>query len=246
MKKQRLAILCSAAFATAALMGPTQGSAATVTTYVIDDFTTAQSVSHVPSTGLTQGSEVEAPEAIGGFRDLYVETNGGVENATSAETYNGNLNFSNKAQQSGRGWLTWDGQDNDPFNVNEEGLGGLDLTGGLINPFFAFDVASADHELEITFRVWDMLDGYSEYNETLPEASELNPNLYFTQFEGNADFRNVGALQFFVNAPTDNLDATIRKITVEASPIPLPASSLLLLGGLGGLFGLRRRRNKKA
>ena len=239
-----LSFVCGAALTAAALVGPSQGLAATVTT-VIDQFDSEQYVSDIPSAGLEQGSEVAAPTAIGGYRDLYVNTFSSDLNATSARVDNGVLSFSNDALARGEGYVTWDGLDGDPLNVDEDGLGGINLIGGM-DPFFAFDVLAADHTLEFTFNVWDINGGFSSYFEQLPPIEQLETNLYFSQFTGDADFSQVGALQIFVNAPTTALDAAISSVTVQATPgvIPLPASAFLLLGGLGGLATLRARRRK--
>ena len=228
-----------AALSAVLVLGPVQASAAVVT-HTIDEFNAEQYVSDEPSAGLSNNSQVVAPTAIGGFRDLEVSTGSSSLNTTNARVEDGILRFSNDALVRGEGWATWDGDD-DPLTVNTTGLGGIDLVQGP-SPRFAFDVITADHTLEFTFNVWDMAGGFSSYFEVLPPLEQLETDLFFSQFTGNADFNNVGALQIYVNAPEGSqaLDAAISSIRVEV--IPLPASALLLLGGLGAFAGLRSRR----
>jgi hypothetical protein len=70
----------------------------------------------------------------------------------------------------------------------------------------------------------------------------------FTQFVGNVNWSSIGALQFFAqtgpNSDVPALDGAIGRISVEV--IPLPASALLLLGGMGGLGALRLRKKRAA
>ncbi len=231
----------TAAAAVALMAGVGQASASVI----IDSFVTEQKVEDLVSGAPGNGNQVVAPSAIGGFRDLYVQkVSGGTDGlvGTRATTGGGILSFSNDSLVRGFGCITWDGASAaaDCDGVDTNGLGGYDLLAD--GPGFDFDVIQVDAMLEFTMRVWDTMGGFSDYFETIPEAADLVTFLPFGDFVGDADFSDVGAIQIFVNAPVDDLDASIGEISV----VPVPAAGLMLLGGLGGLGALGARRRKKA
>jgi len=210
----------------------------------IDTFDTPQSVSDVPGVGETVGSEVYAPEALGLYRDLYVETDASAPSSTILEVAASTLSFSNTFGTTGRGWITYDGLDGDPngeTGVDTTGLGGLNFLIGP-DPYMFFDVVSRDETLEITVNAWDMSGNMVSYFEAL--TTELDPALPLSVFSGDPgfDWSQVGALQFYVNAPNANLDGGLASITLR-SDVPVPAAALLLLTGLGGLAAVRARRS---
>lgn len=230
--------ILTAAASAAILMGAAPASA-----LVIDDFVTPQFVEDTVAEddvidGVDGvGSEVAAVTAIGGYRDLYVEKlSGPTDSGVRARVTDDILSFSNDSLVTGAGYITWDGDDDDPFNVDTDGLGGYNLLAA--GNFFDFEVIEADHMLDFTMTVWDMAGGISTYFEELPPVEQLETRLFFSQFTGTADFSDVGAIQIFVTGDRPSLDASIGEIEV----IPLPASALLLLGGIGGLGALRARR----
>ncbi|WP_299818748.1 VPLPA-CTERM sorting domain-containing protein [uncultured Jannaschia sp.] len=230
--------------AAAALLMSTAGAfAATVT---IDQFDTDQVVSDVPSADSVNTSTVAAPDAIGGFRTMTADnsTSNRPTDATTFDSFDGILTFSNTRNSTGSGTLTYD--------ANGEGL----MTSLLIgtDPFFSFEGASFDNNsnVNITANLTDSAGSVVTYMENVASGS-FSPNLFLTQFSTDEDyddfdFSNVYALQFVVDTTglQDNIDGQIDAITLNAGDtpnvIPLPATSLLLLGGMGGLAALRRKK----
>ncbi|EKE43272.1 hypothetical protein OCGS_2609 [Oceaniovalibus guishaninsula JLT2003] len=242
--------LFGAAAAAAVMVSGAQAFAATL---LIDDFSTVQSVSDVPSAGLTNASQAAGPGILGGFRDLQVSNtanNGNPTNATELEATGTSLAFNNNAQARGTGTVTYDGDD-DPTTLNPFGLGGVNLNIGT-DPFFAFDVDSAAFDGNALFRLtaYDMLGNQVSYQETL--AGGFETTLDFGSLTGDAgfDFGQVGALEFFISTEGTaiSIDGVLNSISVQAGDtppvVPLPASALLLLGGIGGLSVMRARRRK--
>lgn len=236
----------AAAASATLLVGAGQAAAATIT---IDTFNTPQAVAAEPivTPSQPQGSEVSADEAIGGWRDLYVETDDtGNTAATTLEAGGGVLSFTNETFSTGSGSVTYDGNDGDPFGVDTDGLGGIDLfTGPLGTPGFFFEVITLDLPFEVTITAWDMSGATTGFGGTVSETG--TPFAPFAAFS-NSDFNwnSVGALLFAADSNgTQKVDAAIGSITADMGEIPLPASALLLLGGFGGLsvFGLRRKRS---
>jgi hypothetical protein len=229
----------AAAAAAALVMMPAAGSAMTL---LIDDFITPQRVADQPDGTDPSQSELATLTSLGGWRDMWVETDLAGVADTTFQSNSGFLAFSNVTNATGRALLTYDGNDVDPFVVDTDGLGGVDFLAVGPQPFFSFDVESFESNLFFEVRVWDMLGNTGLYNEILPPAGSFSPDLPLSDFTLDAgfDWTQVGALQFFVESSTNGYDGSIGSITLN-STIPLPASALLLLSGVG-MLAYRRLR----
>lgn len=223
------------------------GAQAFAATFVIDDFSGEQRVQDTPGFE-PNASQVADDSILGGYRDLSVRNtaaDGSNRAATEMHVTGGNLKFSNVAGARGEGTLTYDGDD-DPNTVNTTGLAGVNLLIGT-DPYFYFASPPSvpfDNVAAFRAQVWDMDGNTATYEELLDE--NYDPKLSFSEFAG-IDFSRIGALQFFISSTgtNDSVDGAVTAIEVRAgdvAPIPLPASGLLLLGGMGGLSFLRRRK----
>jgi hypothetical protein len=243
---------------------------ATAASILIDDFDDAQRVVDLPQGGDGTSSQA-AGGMIGGYRDLFAETDAGLVGGTELIARDRPdaggttvLEFNNATNVTGRGWVTYDGVNavgTTPTSVNTSGLtdgsGGIDLSlGDESASGFLFDIFAVDQPgLYIEIRAWEYGAAVGDaalFTELLP-AGGGNPFVPFAAFTGtDIDWSNVGALQFFAQTGADGnlvpaLDGAIDNISVEGpdvSVVPLPASALLLLGGMGGLGALRLRKRK--
>lgn len=210
---------------------------------LIDDFDAFQEVVDVPVLPQVSTSTLVDGSIFGGSRTLTVATDpssisGSVLRSTGTPSgFNppSALTFSNGALQ--RGVATVE------YNGNGAGLGDL-TNGGLLDRFF-FEVLFADlagTELQTT-----VVDGDGD-SDTFIETFDagFDPFTRFSSFDAAVDFDDVASLSFvFDTVDVASFDGALGSISV----VPLPASVLFLIGGLGGLAGVStvaNRRRRKA
>lgn len=214
---------------------------------LIDDFTVFQEVFDDPDVGdgEVNTSTVGFDASIrGGFRTLTVLTiPDGLGGSSLMSTGNSgtnppnSLNFSNGGSQRGVATVTYDG-----------GLTGDlgDLTGGGLLDSFFFEVLDAD--LAGTVFRTTVVDGdgdSSTFTENIAIDGTFDPFTRFSSFDSDINFADVASLTFqFDTLDVTNFDGTLGSVSV----VPLPASILFLLGGLGGLVGVSAasKRRRKA
>jgi hypothetical protein len=219
---------------------------------LIDDFTTFQRVRDTPTVDPT-ASNIVAPEAIGGWRSMNVSTSPQNAPTTDGATTlragpttvrpDGILSFSNEDGHTGIGTIVYNA--NGAGLDDGVGLPGYDLTSGGIDDRFFFALNSFDISGAANFvmTVEDTGGGLGTFTELLDVT--FDPFLRFSEVVGVVDFTKVSSLTFRIESTTDSFDGSISSISV----VPLPASALLLLGGLGGFAGMSaaaRRRRRKA
>ena len=212
----------------AVMAGVAAGSAQAL---VIDNFddATPQIVS-APNPGDT----VSTANAIGGARTIS-NTKSGPLGVTSA-VLGGFFSQSASALTSGTSTITWD--------ANGAGLGGVDLTDGLVGNWFAFDIQSIDQgQIDFILGVRDTNGNSDSY--TLSAAAAGRQTVAFSNFAG-VDFTQVDLVSLEVQGSaaadlTLDLLQTRGNRPLRPSSVPEPMTALLLGGGLLG-FGIRRRR----
>lgn len=152
------------------------------------------------------------------------------------------------------------------IDVDFNGLGGVDFLDGNLVTQRAFEFSGSSFDTAFfnpvtntidpasaTFRAyaWDVDGTLAEYDEIIggPDFTELLGLTEFTTTgggDGIFDWTGVGALAFSIESNTPQFDGSLGAISV----VPLPASTLLLLGGLSSLVGAsvvgKRRRRRKS
>ena len=233
--------------AVAAAVGMLATQAHSATTLLLDPFTEFQLVADRPGPGRTNASQVSGSDIIGGFRDLRVTNTVSDDptddNDTVVRIRQGRMTFNNTAGSRGTATLTYDGND-DATSFDPTGLGGMDFLIGDA-PRFQIDLAASDLNVYVQITVTDMDRRESIFEVTRGPGATGGAD--FALFNGDADFSNVGGLQIFVSSePTDDsVDSIfVGPLVVAANlpPVPLPASGMLLLAGLGAMAALRRRK----
>ncbi|MDX1742504.1 MAG: VPLPA-CTERM sorting domain-containing protein [Ruegeria sp.] len=240
--------------------------AAMASTIVVDDFTAPGSIASNQD-GNPASLDVVGG-MIGGNRYMWASSDAlGPNFATTFEADgSGVITFNNNSGNTGQAVLVYDGGGvgagfgftfadlpagvSNVIDVDVDGLGGIDFLEGdpVANRALSFSGSNFDTlPSNATFRAyaWDTDGTLVEYEEVIG-GPDFDSNLGLTSFtltgggNGAFDWTMVGALAFSIESNTPNFDGTLGKISV----VPLPASALLLLGGLGGLTAASRRRRK--
>lgn len=241
--------------------------AAMASTITVDDFSVSQLVADEPGTGVNES--VVTGDMIGGTRFMKVSNNTGATGGTTLNSEGGLLTFNNNSGTDGFGYVVYDGTtDRDDASDTSIGVGvnilGLNediLLRSVSETFFSFDLSEFDNDIGSTALfsafAWDREGKFAEFNEIVGGGFDVSARLFLSEFTGDAiDWTQVGALAFKIDSREGvfnetpygelNFDATVGPTTISA--IPLPASVLLLLSGLGGFAGISvaSRRRKKA
>lgn len=213
---------------------------------LIDDFSTFQRVVDVPfAAGEENTNDEPGIGDFGALRTMTIASSGG--NQASSLTSTGSssgftppnvLQIANSPTASSVATVSYDFA-GPPVDLTMSGTNNkFFFEFPLVNPF---DLLGS--KLTTTVHYFDGVNTVSSsVTEDLDEFT--SPFTNFSAFSVGTDFENVTSLAFSFDAVTD-FDGTLNSISV----VPLPASALLLLGGLGGLAGLgatRRRRRKGA
>jgi uncharacterized repeat protein (TIGR01451 family) len=181
----------------------------------IDTFMTEQSVSAPPTDDESSTSlDNNASETIQGARELHatLHTNAGRVRLATNEFDVSGLVLSTTVVGHGTGTVTWDGDADG--TLDPRGLGGHDLTAGGDAVGFRFGFGADLQGGEATFRVISASNEVSELTIEIPDTdgtSTLERDILFTDFSGNADFNDVGAIQLVIDGVAA-LDAQFDRI----------------------------------
>ncbi len=189
---------------------------------VIDSFNTAaQLVFDETNDGVAVTSSVQGPtsEIIGGERDLLVEktsVNGRVQMSVNDPLLPGFLSFDSIQTGSGRRVVSWDGIDGDATQIDDTGLGGIDLTSGGEATGLQLQIGADRGDGTVTIRLYsdDGVAGTATRFSTavvpIPDtggtadSAEFVP---FTAFEatsgGGANLMQIGAIEFEITGGTN-------------------------------------------
>jgi hypothetical protein len=251
--------------------------AAIVDGVLVDEFIVPQEV-NVTAAATSIGFSADSSPgitAIGGERELYVRKTAGGAGATTAVIASvnpGGLNLMRMiiGDANGLVQLIYDGIDAGPPpagtafpTINYNGLGGIDLTAGLLDPFFELELTFSDLGGPLSVWVYENGGAGSNYASTtialqggVPAGSS---DVYTKDFDDftlhgaatlNDIFTNAGAIIVEVNATAvaqEGWDMRIDYLKTrgtEREPVPAPATLALLGIGLGALR-LRRRAGQR-
>lgn len=152
-------------------------------------------------------------------------------------TYDGALDFSTTNPNDSTTIAQWLGTGGGLVSGLVSSLGDLTLSHPDINSgtaqttFFRFTLAALGAS---DFSILHD-DGISVLDDGTVIGSSANPTVAIT-----TDVNGFNGGQFGLIYVATNGNPS--KLTVDASPVPLPATGLLLLGGLGGIAALKRRK----
>jgi len=166
---------------------------------------------------------VESDGVVGGERDmqLTIVTGGNLQITTSSISGN-TWNVANAKANVGSAFLQYDGVDGSA-TLNTDGLGGVDITAN--NGLRFRLLLESDLATFYTITVADVEGRTSE--SVIDVAGDDTTQEYvidFDDFQGNADFTNVGAVEIEVELFTQT-DAILSLFAVVGPNVPSPSNS---------------------
>lgn len=206
--------------------------------------------------GSTDFNESEAPEAIGNFRDLFIQTDQEISFNDSGEiavvSTQGQVQVANTVNSQVNVAITWDGNDaaTTGADVDIDGLGGVDLIDGT-NTGLLMDIDFADLGVDLTFNIWDTSGNVASVSRVF--SSQVQDEQVFFAYSDlvgdSVDLTNVGAIQLLASGPQayDVDFSLLQSVNPDGPPPPTPVSapatlSLVGLGMLGATLTARRRK----
>ena len=205
--------------------------------------------------GSSDFNQLEAPEAIGGFRDMFLQTDQEISFNDSGEvavvSNLGNIEISNTVNTQVNVAITWDGNDSGPepdVDVDTDGLGGVDLIDGT-NTGLLLDIIFADLGVDLTFNIWDINGNEASVNRTFIRDRQ-NEQAFFAYADlvgDSVDLTQVGAIQLLASGPRAyDVSLTLLQSVNPDGPTPVSAPATLTLVGLGmlGVTMTARRRKR--
>jgi hypothetical protein len=247
----------------AAIIAAMTSSSAFAAIVGIDNFNqTTQHLQFDPNEGthtvagasLFEEIQTQPGESIGGYRDLFIQTNDAINFNDNGEVAvvsdRGQMQISNSGNSTINVAVTWDGQDNSA-DVNTTGLGGIDLTDGGLNSSFGLNLLGTDHDVNMEIKLWDMSGGQGSVSTAFDPA--LAGQQFFLDFDGlnsTVDLANIGAIQLLISGP-QAYDLQFNFLQSAGAPptTPVPGTAVsapatLTLVGFG-LLGIGLTRNKR-
>lgn len=181
---------------------------------ITDTLVLTTTILNTPQGGTTVSSGI-----LGGERDVQtIVTTGGSLDQLRINASNSSGFFSHAQDPAvrGRTIITWDGNDNDPFNIDYSGLLGANLLNPT-NDAFILGIISTDRNYQLKIQVFSNATDSSTALQTITGPSSyqtvLVPFSGFTTITGaGANFASVGAIQITINStatPVADLDTVI-------------------------------------
>ncbi|MBN1811968.1 MAG: hypothetical protein JXA14_09050 [Anaerolineae bacterium] len=206
----------------------------------IDTFDTGTQTLAAQSGSTPAYEALDTASAFGGERDAYLEYVSGSGRVNLDVDFGGTSDrfaYTSGDGVTGRAKITWDGDDNDAQNLDPDGLGSTNLTGGGVNDGILVKVVNDDLQagLRITAYEYNPSTDYSYASVTLPGMSPgermdiFFPFGAFTNGAGDGvDWTDVGSLMM-------DLDGTVQA-SVDVSIDLIEATSVREYGDLPAAY----------